>query len=412
MKKPKKRDEQDVMHVKNKTKGTSNEISFSVLHNLREKRVEKREAKNRDENNILWTKGGSKTSPYKVVSGDSADADFLMFGNKKAPAQGLHTTTNGSIVENSLVKKRRFTRYVRNGVKITLITLIALAVLALAGFGTKGYLDSVRLETGEVNSLIANLETTDDYLLKLDNATSESVKVSSPGELEFLETNREATINTLTNIKNFAINGAEETTVRENKYLLQSIIDSTTEKIKMIETGISIANAKKEINDLDLKINELLQEITIADGIGKEAALIVSEGSPGSFESARNIDTQAKDAFVGLAEQVKADQEHYATLDFSGIIEYLDLKIAAYENAILSDESLMNQNIADAERYNGIYEGYDLEAAALANNLAVYKDDIVAEFSAELEQLEQEYASCKANASVADEHIRSYLDKK
>ena len=412
MKKMKKINEKKVMHIKNRTKGTSNEISFSVLNNLKENNKEKNDITNNEDKPLLWTMGDKKPSIFRPLRFIRSTSDLPEVGDNNTAPQGLHSVSNNSSADSSLINKRRFTRHMRNGISITLISLLAIALVLLSAFVAKGCLDSLRLETSKVINLIGDLETTDEYLLRLDSAVSGGTKLLAEDELDYLENNKEIITVNLSDIKNMATSGVEKTTSRENKYLLQSIIDSTTQKAKMVDTGISVIHEKKKIGDFEMKISGFVQQIAEADAIGKEASLIISEGSPESFENAKNLDTQAKEKFVDIADEVKIEQEKHVDLDFSGFIEYLELKISAYDNAILCEEALIARNVEDARYYNGIYEELDSEAASIALNLVQYQDSIVEDFSADLAQLESEYSSYKAIASVADEHIRSYLEEK
>ena len=412
MKKMKKINEKKVMHIKNRTKGTSNEISFSVLNNLKENNKEKNDITNNEDKPLLWTMGDKKPSIFRRLRFVRSTSDRPEVGDNNTAPQGLHSVSNNSSADSSLINKRRFARYMRNGISITLISLLAIALVLLSAFMAKGCIDSLRLETSKVINLIGDLETTDEYLLRLDSAVSGGTKLLAEDELDYLENNKEIITVNLSDIKNMATSGVEKTTSRENKYLLQSIIDSTTQKAKMVDTGISVIHEKKKIGDFEVKISGFVQQIAEADAIGKEASLIISEGSPESFENAKNLDTQAKEKFVDIADEVKIEQEKHVDLDFSGFIEYLELKISAYDNAILCEEALIARNVEDARYYNGIYEELDSEAASIALNLVQYQDSIVEDFSADLAQLESEYSSYKAIASVADEHIRSYLEEK
>ena len=412
MKKKKKINEQEVMHIKNKTKGTSNEISFSVLNNLKEKNEERKDIKNKEDKALLWTMGDKKPSVFKRLSFVGAKSDHKDVNDISATPQGLHCISGDSSTDSPLVNKRRFARYMRNTVSVALISLLIIALILLSAFGAKSYLDSLRLETNKVTNLIAELEATDEYLLRLDSAVSDSTKHIADEELNYLEDNKKSITNNLSEINNKATQGSEKTTRHENTYLLQSIIDSTTQKAKMVDTGLAVVQEKKKIGDFEVKINGFVQDIAEADAVGKEASLIISEGSPGSFESAKNNDTQAKEGFIDVADSIKIQQEKHSELDFSGFLEYLDLKISAYDNAILSDEALISRNIEDARYYNEIYQDFDSKAASMALNLVQYQDSIIEAFSTDLTQLENEYFSYKANASVADEHIRSYLEEK
>ena len=443
-------------HVKKSTRGTSNELSFSVLDAARNALDDGKDPSSdqargfgrirlftlpigrrkppatpkKDELAALM--GGSSLVPSSVSSTPSlvkpvesdkpsseAPAVPLPQVEPKAPKpaqpspsrfeRAPRSTGRTSEEEIAWRKARR-----RKG-KILAGILGAVIIVALAGAGLLYlYQDNVRYQqnTQLLQESADALTSTDEFLLALDDALQDPLGDQAEtffndrlGDLASID----SSLQLAESKADEAMHGLRETVERE---AADALMATSAARQTLVDQGWKILEDSVGMKSLYERVGEAWQQTGEADSLAREAAQLAGENSQEAITRSTELSNEASSLFSDVRATMEVLAQEDVEVDLSAQIAYLDKRIEALGYAVASNDALLARDTAAAVEQNDAYNAADKEAASLAAALPIDPGQPVLDALEErLADPIEAYEAARGQASTSDAFLRDYFSR-
>lgn len=443
-------------HVKKSTRGTSNELSFSVLDAARNALDDGKDPSSdqargfgrirlftlpigrrkppatpkKDELAALM--GGSSPvsssvsstpSLVKPVESDKPSSEApavpLPQVEPKAPKpaqpspsrfeRAPRSTGRTSEEEIAWRKARR-----RKG-KILAGILGAVIIVALAGAGLLYlYQDNVRYQqnTQLLQESADALTSTDEFLLALDDALQDPLGDQAEtffndrlGDLGSMD----SSLQLAESKADEAVQGLRETVERE---AADALMATSAARQTLVDQGWTILEDSIGMKSLYERVGEAWQQTGEADSLAREAAQLAGENSQEAITRSTELSNEASALFSDVRATMEALAQEDAEVDLSAQIAYLDKRIEALGYAVASNDALLARDTAVAVEQNDAYNAADKEAASLAAALPIDPGQPVLDvLEARLADPIEAYEAARGQASTSDAFLRDYFSR-
>lgn len=443
-------------HVKKSTRGTSNELSFSVLDAARNALDDGKDPSSdqargfgrirlftlpigrrkppatpkKDELAALM--GGSSPVPsstsstpslVKPVESDKPSSEApavpLPQAEPKAPKpaqpspsrfeRAPRSTGRTSEEEIAWRKARR-----RKG-KILAGVLCAVIIVALAGAGLLYlYQDNVRYQqnTQLLQESADALTSTDEFLLALDDALqdplgdqAETFFNDRQGDLASIG----SSLQLAESKADEAMQGLRETVERE---AADALMATSAARQTLVDQGWRILEDSVGMKSLYERVGEAWQQTGEADSLAREAAQLAGENSQEAITRSTELSNEASSLFSDVRATMEVLAQEDAEVDLSAQIAYLDKRIEALGYAVASNDALLARDTAAAVEQNDAYNAADKEAASLAATLPIDPGQPVLDALEErLADPIEAYEAARGQASTSDAFLRDYFSR-
>ena len=443
-------------HVKKSTRGTSNELSFSVLDAARNALDDGKDPSSdqargfgrirlftlpigrrkppatpkKDELAALM--GGSSPVPsstsstpslVKPVESDKPSSEApavpLSQAEPKAPKpaqpsssrfeRAPRSTGRTSEEEIAWRKARR-----RKG-KILAGVLCAVIIVALAGAGLLYlYQDNVRYQqnTQLLQESADALTSTDEFLLALDEALQDPL--GDQAEMFFNDRQGDlasigSSLQLAESKADEAMQGLRETVERE---AADALMATSAARQTLVDQGWRILEDSVGMKSLYERVGEAWQQTGEADSLAREAAQLAGENSQEAITRSTELSNEASALFSDVRATMEALAQEDAEVDLSAQIAYLDKRIEALGYAVASNDALLARDTAAAVEQNDAYNAADKEAASLAAALPIDPGQPVLDALEErLADPIEAYEAARGQASTSDAFLRDYFSR-
>lgn len=443
-------------HVKKSTRGTSNELSFSVLDAARNALDDGKDPSSdqargfgrirlftlpigrrkppatpkKDELAALM--GGSSPVPssasstpslVKPVESDKPSSEApaipLPQAEPKAPKpaqpspsrfeRAPRSTGRTSEEEIAWRKARR-----RKG-KILAGVLCAVIIVALAGAGLLYlYQDNVRYQqnTQLLQESADVLTSTDEFLLALDDALQDPLGDQAEtffndrlGDLASIG----SSLQLAESKADEAMQGLRETVERE---AADALMATSAARQTLVDQGWRILEDSVGMKSLYERVGEAWQQTGEADSLAREAVQLAGENSQEAITRSTELSNEASSLFSDVRTTMEALAQEDAEVDLSAQIAYLDKRIEALGYAVASNDALLARDTAAAVEQNDAYNAADKEAASLATALPIDPGQPVLDvLEARLADPIEAYEAARGQASTSDAFLRDYFSR-
>lgn len=443
-------------HVKKSTRGTSNELSFSVLDAARNALDDGKDPSSdqargfgrirlftlpigrrkppatpkKDELAALM--GGSSPVPsstsstpslVKPVESDKPSSEApavpLPQAEPKAPKpaqpspsrfeRAPRSTGRTSEEEIAWRKARR-----RKG-KILAGVLCAVIIVALAGAGLLYlYQDNVRYQqnTQLLQESADALTSTDEFLLALDDALkdplgdqAETFFNDRQGDLASIG----SSLQLAESKADEAMQGLRETVERE---AADALMATSAARQTLVDQGWRILEDSVGMKSLYERVGEAWQQTGEPDSLAREAAQLAGENSQEAITRSTELSNEASSLFSDVRATMEVLAQEDAEVDLSAQIAYLDKRIEALGYAVASNDALLARDTAAAVEQNDAYNAADKEAASLAAALPIDPGQPVLDALEErLADPIEAYEAARGQASTSDAFLRDYFSR-
>lgn len=389
----------DHLHIKGRTAGSSNELSFDVLDAAR-----------------------SELEPQKRSS--------LLPSTPKVAQGSFHgvsgTSTFAAAPEVTRRKKARRAHTVR----IWLIGLLAVAALVGAGayFGY-GYYRTTMDFKGQYNALIERLVDIDKTMVEIDTFMEDPAAVISaaaPSEQEsdvLGETKRYSAVEELFGqsesiSRELKAISAESQQMREmaskddDRAALAQVALASSAREEMLQNAENALSVARDAEEKVAKTSEAWDMVLEADGIARDAAEQANAArTEEATLEARQATEKARHDFEEAREALVLLESGKPSINFSDEKKYIEKRIESLDSAIRTANYLLANDREGATNANNAYNAADKEAVALAKNLPESESEkVVKAYESQLENSQKKYDDNRAAATTADSAIRAYLD--
>lgn len=407
------------IHIKSHTKGTSNELSFSVLDAARDSRSKANQDKPSVGELDLYTVRGHKGKPKGAPKKNEAllyQSDSLAHHHKKAKrtwkskAAPIKSTTSSGFM--GVATKKRFSLG-----KVVLGFGALAVVVALVVFATKLF-QSETLEQAyyqnQLDGAIAAVGKTDEAFAALQ-VLADDLLGSHPDEEKIITDQRIKVGETLASVEDQARQASEHLKDRYDQQAAGNIVASITSRTALWNVGLSLVDEAAAAKAAKASMEEGWNLTLEGDGLLKNAATEILGAMRSSIETAQNSTMAAQSAFEQARTCFTEVQNTYPAYDIAPFITYVDKRLEACAYAVASNQALLDHDVELAQEQNDAYNKADSEAVLLADELPrnpVFTIDEA--FTNNIEQNKKIYQTTLSQTENTDAFIRDYLggDKK
>lgn len=443
-------------HVKKSTRGTSNELSFSVLDAARNALDDGKDPSSDQARGFgrirLFTLPIGRRKPPATPKKDELAA--LMGGSSPVPSSTSSTPSLVKPVESDKPSSEapavplpqvepkapkpaqpspsRFERAPRSTGrtseeeiawrkarrrkgKILAGILGAVIIVALAGAGLLYlYQDNVRYQqnTQLLQESADALTSTDEFLLALDDALqdplgdqAETFFNDRQGDLASID----SSLQLAESKADEAMQGLRETVERE---AADALMATSAARQTLVDQGWRILEDSVGMKSLYERVGEAWQQTGEADSLAREAAQLAGENSQEAITRSTELSNEASSLFSDVCTTMEALAQEDAEVDLSAQIAYLDKRIEALGYAVASNDALLARDTAAAVEQNDAYNAADKEAASLAAALPIDPGQPVLDALEErLADPIEAYEAARGQASTSDAFLRDYFSR-
>ena len=393
----------DFLHIKSRTVGSSNELSFDVLDAARTDADDQEKRNARSSAGIKPSQGS-----YHGVMGTS-------------------TLSAAPEVARRKQVRRAHTR------RIWLIAFVA--IIALAGTGAYfGYLYYQGKSNfgGRFNTLIDGLTEIDKTIVEVDvlmqdplkmidlNASSDASSGEPGGkEKSGLSPEAQQALNKIPSLKRelnaIAVEARqlkETASLDEERAALSQVEAAAIARENMFQSSEEALEVAKQAAARVVSTNNAWNKVLKADEMARGAAEVANEANTeeATLEARRQTES-ARTLFVEAKEDLESIETERPRVSFSAEKTYIDKRTQSLEAAVKTANALLANNREGAVSANNAYNEADKEAAALAHNLPSSEGmQVVQVYEKQLETAIEAYNENRASAATADSSLRSYLE--
>lgn len=446
-------------HIKHHTRGTSNEISLSVLDAAKAAREDEGRTMPRLGGIALFTLGRVRrpaATPTKEKGLLLSTGEFVSAESGQTKASSTPSTVPGLASEGSLsadstssgrgvaaeelagrnpssrassvsgmswqaskeeVARRKSTRKRRRrlayaGVFLTITLVIAGAATALyAGF------QDHQSKQEQILACIQRIEGVDEIILPFDELVMQASEkplsqlsaqdVSAQLELLALDlADEESELAAIKQDLDQVQNGIADQNLKE---VANNALISINARANMIQSGQSaLKEAVRALGAYD-KADQAWGLILEGDAAARAAAALASETGTENITSSMEKSNEAMALFNEARELLVAAHGAY-TADLSVFVDYVDLRIEAQRLALTSDQAYLDRDKEMLAEANEAYNKADSEAVALIKE---QQSDPQTLISGQYEQNAADsfdsYLADRSRAAEADAFLRDYL---
>ncbi|VEH03529.1 Uncharacterised protein [Slackia heliotrinireducens] len=403
------------LHVKGSTKGTSNELSLSIL----EERSSQASEKGASPRTILPSDSlGSGVEVFTVPG----DAQSLNSGKKKASSpvadsrtlnlssgRGGAAASSAAALSNEIARRKR-----RRHIRTAIISVAILAVAALvAGSGflyVQSMYDQHVRNLDLLSTSMDELEAADATVVGMDEAIASKVDIESVDDLQTIINS----IPTAETHVNAALSFATDADINmwdsEDKEAAGQVEKAAQARLEMFEYGGIILKADIRTVQAMEALDECWATVLAGEETMKQSATLVADSTPENTEQSEQLTYEAISTFNTALDQLSAVRDIYDVDGLDAIESYIYKRIEENEYALASDAAIYIQDKSTADEQNKLYNQADAEALELLKSIPEDPKDLILDaYDEEMEEPRNAYYNARSSAAASDEFLREYL---
>ena len=429
-------------HIKERTHGTSNEISLSVLDaakykettqrfSLRDLLADHRDARNQSVSRETGEHVSRETSKHgpssceQVVGDDARKRQSKLRIEKRSLKQaakrkkGVHASNSGEKASSKMqaapkrmsveqeIARRKARR--RKG-RIVAISIMVVAFLAIVSVGVWAWDCQVTEQQGYESELMDALRLVseaDETILQIDAIVDDPFAAESDGRRQEVYSSIEQTKGLLTNADGKAREVSEKLSDPSVREVANQTVISISARQGMIKHGMQLVEASENAELATEKCDAAWQVVLDADAQAREATKLAGQNE---VDASKQRTLEAKELFSKGREQLESLQVGCPAADLSALIEYVEKRMNALDLAVQSDEALSEKYKEEAIALNDAYNAVEEEAAAMAASLPSDPKQLIKDaYFGTWSEVIRSYGGQRAAAGTSDAVIRDYL---
>lgn len=461
------------LHVKNHTAGTSNEISLSVLDDLKNKTELKEEGRSvtaRLGGVSLFTLSGKKGgldakrksnasessigSPMSMKAGFSSSASNTpavpslpslpspsadkparesraaqseqrrarkqeKAEEKQARAQKKQARKQEKVEAarsralanpEAEIRRRKKNRKMR---RIAIASVAAVFVIGVCSVGLHALTEEMKAHEANVALVeqgMSELEKADETILAMDSIVTGQVTESSIKEINALKKEvKDAEIH-LNAAEAFAEEALVDMRESNDKEAAVQLKKSVASRRGMMDEALKLMEADVALRSAATSVEECWGLVLQADSLVKEAAALVTDTTVENTRASQQKSEEALALMNQALQELSKAKEAYPKADFTALEAYIGKRIESIGYSIASDEAIYLQDKQTADEQNALYNEADAEAVALAEKLPKNPiKPLLTVFEEKTADTRKAYLEARSQAGESDSFIRDYL---
>lgn len=380
----------DFLHIKGRTVGSSNELSFDVLEATRNQLDADTKKQRRNNRNTRGSRGS--------VPGSGVGTNRGFAASRGTPL------TSASEVHQRKVRRRNQVLRLR-----TLGALVLIVVLCFVAFFSHRYYQGRMDFSGRLNEMVAQFVAVDRSLVQIDSLMEEPLNGLWADQRQEALAEAPELQRALTAIIDEAQSLKEDPLPETDPTALDDVIAAAKARQALVTAAV-------DVFELSAAIGE---ETAAADGVwvrvvGADEALRRATATANKAETeeqtteARDLTRDAKEQFENALSELEYLENTIDDLDLSAQKHYLEKRIQAMDYAIETADALLDGHRDQATRANDLYNETERQAAELARELSATPAVAITEtYREQMDQAEAAYDDARAQVTAADSALRA-----
>lgn len=424
-------------HIKKHTRGTSNEISFSVLDAAKN-------ALDGDGNDkqkhgpgriALFTLPGRHKKPaptptkergLPLSTGDFVSVDdsasTSKMGALPSAARPTSQTEKSSPAPLAVVPskpkrspeeeiaRRKARRRLSKWLAVAVIVVVSIGLLGAGGMYLYRDYQSQQGHVAVLDDALSLVKEADETIQQLDEVVTDPFAEGSEEQRTAIQAQLEAVEQKLQDADEKAravsleLNGARE------KEAANQAVAGIAARFTLVEQGQLLMNAATEAQSAAEGVDAAWKTVLEGDDLARQAAQLVTETTAENVEASKSKTNEALAAFDEAHAAFLDVQATYPQADLTQFVDYIAKRQESLGYAIASDDAILAKNKEEATAQNNAYNIADAEAATLAKALPDDPSSIVDEaFEDATSDVAKAYSTARLQARSADAFISDYL---
>lgn len=424
-------------HIKKHTRGTSNEISFSVLDAAKN-------ALDGDGNDkqkhgpgriALFTLPGRHKKPaptptkergLPLSTGDFVSVDdsasTSKMGALPSAARPTSQTEKSSPAPLAVVPskpkrspeeeiaRRKARRRLSKWLAVAVIVVVSIGLLGAGGMYLYRDYQSQQGHVAVLDDALSLVKEADETIQQLDEVVTDPFAEGSEEQRTAIQAQLEAVEQKLQDADEKAravsleLNGARE------KEAANQAVAGIAARFTLVEQGQLLMNAATEAQSAAEGVDAAWKTVLEGDDLARQAAQLVTETTTENVEASKSKTNEALAAFDEAYAAFLDVQATYPQADLTQFVDYIAKRQESLGYAIASDDAILAKNKEEATAQNNAYNIADAEAATLAKALPDDPSSIVDEaFEDATSDVAKAYSTARLQARSADAFISDYL---
>lgn len=424
-------------HIKKHTRGTSNEISFSVLDAAKN-------ALDGDGNDkqkhgpgriALFTLPGRHKKPaptptkergLPLSTGDFVSVDdsasTSKMGALSSAARPTSQTEKSSPAPLAVVPskpkrspeeeiaRRKARRRLSKWLAVAVIVVVSIGLLGAGGMYLYRDYQSQQGHVAVLDDALSLVKEADETIQQLDEVVTDPFAEGSEEQRTAIQAQLEAVEQKLQDADEKAravsleLNGARE------KEAANQAVAGIAARFALVEQGQLLMNAATEAQSAAEGVDAAWKTVLEGDDLARQAAQLVTETTAENVEASKSKTNEALAAFDEAYAAFLDVQATYPQADLTQFVDYIAKRQESLGYAIASDDAILAKNKEEATAQNNAYNIADAEAATLAKALPDDPSSIVDEaFEDATSDVAKAYSTARLQARSADAFISDYL---
>lgn len=378
----------DHIHLKKKSVGSPNELSFDVLDKA---------------SNELDGKSKMPSLPTNLPKGTP---------------QSFHGVSGGSTLSGQAEVERRKSARLKSNRRVLVTALAVVAVVAVAIVGAVGafaprYVQEETHFDEELAALVSKLVEVDTMVGKVDDLMESPLAEENKQSYKTLLDQIEPTQKEIESIRSDIAKVSDATLSDDRRQALKQLDSAAEARSSMLTAaGGTINIASKSESEIQ-NANAAWASVIDADQKAREATQRANAAATEKdTQEAQELTRQAHDQMVESQKVLQDIVDRHVGIDLGPQMTYLKVKVEALDHALATGEALLAVDRAKAQAENAAYNETDEKAASLAESLPTSVEEAIrAAFDQEIAVYEAKYQASRDQAISADAVVRTYLNE-
>jgi hypothetical protein len=403
-----------VVHIKHRTAGTSNELSFDVLE------AKKNEADGGNASGKRWSRGFRAKKAERGTPFAGRGSSNAAYAGGAMPQ--LYTNDVAQAAKNielarlpyenpaAEIVRRKRKRSRSRALSVALGAAVIAAIAFLMVTEVTRYLSDQEATLATLKTSLETVEEADQTIVAMDklvamppNRQNESdarrVLESLPEANGLLDKAHEQA----TWASGSLFNGRDREAANRAVTAIEGRREMATQGQMMLTDAIA---AKEAASSMDEAWALLLE----ADTFASQAGELVQDTTTDNVNASMEASHEAMARFEQAQDLVQKAQTRYPEADVTPYAKYIEKRMRGQEAALESDAAILLMDRGSAEEQSQNLYSYDLEAAEIAKG---FPDDptkpITDACNEKQAELGEKYDQARSQAASADAYLREYL---
>lgn len=378
----------DHIHLKKKSVGSPNELSFDVLDKA---------------SNELEGRAKKPSLPANMPKGVPQSFHGV------SGASSLSGQAEVEQRKSARLKSKRRIWMIAFGAVALVVTVVVAVVWALA----PRYVQEETHFDNELNDLVAKLVEVDSFVAKVDDLMESPLAEENKKLYKQMLDQIEPYQHKIESIRSDIAKVSAATLSNDRREALKQLDSAAEARSSMLTAaGGTINIASKSETEIQ-NANAAWASVLDADQKARDASQQANSATTEKeTEAAQDLTKQARDQTAEAQRVLQDIVDRHVGIDLAPQMSYLKVKVEALDHALATGEALLSADRAKAQEENAAYNEADEKAAGMAESLPNSVEEAIrSAFDQEIAIYEAKYRASRDQAISADAVVRTYLNE-